>query len=116
MKITMTRFPGFPPIKGNCWQYPRDMDLWWHPLSGSEQKCLDYILRRTFGFDKNFDSISLSQFKNGIMKKDGEVLDYGTGLDKVTTLTALKALEEKGFIRIIKATGTTNKYELVMRG
>lgn len=42
-------------------------------LSGAELKVLLYIVRRTFGWKKNSDRISLSQFENGITRKTGEV-------------------------------------------
>ena len=67
-------------------------------LSGAELKVLLYICRRTFGFKKESDSISLSQMVNGIKKKNGEVLDNGTGLGKASVLRALKSLEEMGAI------------------
>jgi hypothetical protein len=35
-------------------------------LSGAELKVLLYIIRRTFGFKKQMDSISLSQMVSGI--------------------------------------------------
>jgi len=41
-------FPGFPrDIRGKYWPYPKIMDKYWHLLTGSEQKVLDFILRRT---------------------------------------------------------------------
>ena len=38
-------------------------------LSGAELKVLLYIIRRTFGFKKTEDTISLSQMLNGITTK-----------------------------------------------
>jgi hypothetical protein len=43
-------------------------------LSGAEIKVLLYICRRTFGWKKERDTISLNQLVNGIHKKDGEIL------------------------------------------
>src|SRR5436309_15304390 len=65
-------------------------------LSGAELKVLMYICRRTFGFKKDRDTISISQMTDGIQKKDGEVLDRGTGLSKDSVARAVKSLEEKG--------------------
>src|SRR5688572_23206645 len=59
-------------------------------LSGSELKVLLYIIRRTFGFKKDSDNISLNQLLNGITTKEGIVLDRGTGLTKKTLLEAIK--------------------------
>lgn len=67
-------------------------------LSGAELKVLLYIIRRTFGFKKDADTISLSQMLQGISTSDGRVLDKGTGLSKPTLLQALRSLQEKNII------------------
>ena len=67
-------------------------------LGSSEVVVLLYIIRRTFGFRKLSDNISLSQLCEGITTKDGRVLDRGTGLSKATVARALKSLERKGVI------------------
>lgn len=67
-------------------------------LSGAELKVLLYIIRRTFGFKKTQDSISISQMLHGITTKDGKVLDKGVGLSKPTLLQALRSLQEKNII------------------
>lgn len=108
------QFPGFPPepIK-NYWEYPRIMNGYWHRLTGSEQKVLDYILRHTWGYKKNADFISYSQFMKGITKKNGEVLDRGCGIKSTKTLRkALKGLKSGGFIETIENAGKTIFYKL----
>jgi len=67
-------------------------------LSGSEVKVLLYVVRRTFGFKRDSDHISLSQMTNGIQRKDGSILDKGTGLDKKTVIRAVRALVSKGIL------------------
>src|SRR3954462_397415 len=67
-------------------------------LSGAELKALLYIIRRTFGFKRDSDNISLSQMLQGIRTRDGRVLDRGVGLSKKTLLLALRTLEERGII------------------
>lgn len=67
-------------------------------LSGAELKVVLYIIRRTFGFKRQSDTISLSQLLQGIRKKNGEVLDRGTGLAKPTLLRALRNLTERAII------------------
>lgn len=67
-------------------------------LSGAELKVVLYIIRRTFGFKRQSDTISISQLLHGITKKNGEVLDRGTGLAKPTLLRALKSLTERAII------------------
>ena len=67
-------------------------------LSGAELKVLLYIIRRTFGFKKESDNISLSQLLHGITTKENIVLDRGTGLSKKTLLETIKNLIEKNLI------------------
>ena len=68
-------------------------------LKEAELKVLLYIVRRTFGFKKERDPISFTQFINGITTKDGRILDRGCGVKSPTHLSnALKSLEEKGII------------------
>ncbi len=107
-------FSGFPvEPKENYWQYPKSLDGYWHQLSGSEQKVLDYLLRHTWGYKKTSDRISISQFKNGIQKRNGEFVDKGTGLsDNTTILKALKRLEELGFITTTQEQGETKLIQL----
>jgi phage replication O-like protein O len=68
-------------------------------LSGAEVKVLLYICRRTFGFKKSSDNISLNQLVGGIRTKDGRTLDRGTRLGKASVARALKSLAEKNIIR-----------------
>ena len=104
----MKKFPGFPPEPSmNFWSYPKDLNGYWHQLTGSEQKVLDYILRHTWGFKKVADEISLTQLESGI--KD---FDKGTGLSRPTIIKALKGLIKKGFISK-KLGNKANHYELV---
>nr|MDP9472985.1 replication protein [Chloroflexota bacterium] len=51
-------------------------------LSDAELRVLLYIVRRTFGFKREADAISLSQMVSGITTREGQVLDRGTGLSK----------------------------------
>lgn len=67
-------------------------------LSGAELKVLLYVIRRTFGFKRESDNISISQMLNGLRSWDGRQLDRGVGLTKKTLLLAIKSLEEKNII------------------
>jgi hypothetical protein len=71
-------------------------------LSGAELKVLLYICRRTFGFKKASDDISINQMLNGIVKRDGTRIDYGTGLSKPSLIKALKDLQEKGILIAVR--------------
>lgn len=67
-------------------------------LTGAEFKVLAYIVRRTIGFKRASDTISLEQICSGVKRYDGASLDAGTGLSKKTAIAALKGLEDKGVI------------------
>lgn len=67
-------------------------------LQGAELKVLLYIIRRTFGFKRHSDTISLSQLQHGITTREGKVLDHGTGLSKPALLKALRSLQDKQII------------------
>jgi phage replication O-like protein O len=80
-------------------------------LSGAELKVLLYIIRRTFGFKKDTDTISLNQICKGITTKRGEVLDRGTGLSQNAVLGALKGLIAKQAIVSKRNTSREKGYE-----
>jgi phage replication O-like protein O len=112
-------FPGF--------QFPTTtpvldevFDVLMPQLSGAELKVLLYICRRTFGFKKKSDTISLHQIAHGITTRDGRVLDGGTGLCKRHVQRALKVLEKKKIIKVTRKVDETglnevNTYSLNMR-
>lgn len=81
-------------------------------LSEAELRVLLYIMRRTFGFKKKADAISLSQLTGGIRRRDGSMLDYGTGLSKPAVLKAVSGLQSKGIISVEKRTGEDGRNEV----
>jgi Bacteriophage replication protein O len=81
-------------------------------LSGAELKVLLYICRRTFGFKKDSDTISLHQIATGIKTRDGRVLDGGTGLCKRHVIRALKVLEKKNIIKVTRTVDETGLNEV----
>jgi hypothetical protein len=74
------------------------LDLVMPFLSPTEWKVCSYVVRRTFGWKKASDRISLEQICHGIVRRDGSRLDYGTQLDRKTAIKALRGLEAKGVI------------------
>lgn len=79
-------------------------DYWAPRLGEAELKVLLYIVRRTLGFKKEADAISLKQFIGGIVTHDGRVLDAGCGVKgRANVVRALKSLAEMGLIRSHKA-------------
>jgi len=68
-------------------------------LGEAPLKALLYIVRRTSGFRKLADAISLSQFQHGITTHDGRQLDKGAGIkNRTVLLRALDELEARGII------------------
>lgn len=72
-------------------------------LSEAELRVLLYIIRRTFGFKKGADTISLNQLIHGITTRDGRVLDTGTGMSRQGVMRGLKGLLAKDIIAVNKA-------------
>jgi phage replication O-like protein O len=106
----------------NTTQIPNEVfDALMPHLSGGELKVLLYICRRTFGFRKDKDSISLTQIAHGITTKAGRVLDQGTGLSKRQVQRALRVLESRKVILVERKVDETglheiNTYRLNVRG
>lgn len=71
-------------------------------LTEAELRVLLYIVRRTFGFAKNADAISLRQLTDGITARDGRILDYGTGMSRKGVIGGIKGLQQKGIIHVHK--------------
>ncbi len=80
------------------------LDLVIPRISEIEGRCLLYICRRTFGFHKDSDRISFSQFTEGIKDRRGVVLDYGAGIARSSVAKGLKHLVGAEAIRIRKTT------------
>jgi phage replication O-like protein O len=96
-------------------------DVWLARLSGAELKVLLYIIRRTFGFKKQSDPISLDQMVSGIVKKDGTRLDHGAGLARSSVQRAVDSLVARRLIVAEHNQGADGGdkpriYSLVMRG
>ena len=91
------RYGGFS--RPNYTQVPDDVfDVLLPELSESELKVLLYIIRRTFGFKKDADTISLKQMVEGIRTKDGRQLDRGAGVSKTSATRGVAGLVDKGII------------------
>lgn len=73
---------------------------------------MDFILRRTIGWRKTSDSISLGQFQKGVRGKKGK--NTGTGLSISQIRRAIDGLEEKGFVRVIRQMRKPSTFEMVM--
>lgn len=102
------KFPGFPPIKNGFWMYPKILDLYRYQLTPQEQVTLSFLLRRTVGFQKLSDKISLTQFESGL-----GMYDKGTGLNRKQVIKSIRGLETKGYIVVTRG-GKINEYSLVL--
>ena len=71
-------------------------------LTEGELRVLLYIIRHTFGWKKESDTISLSQLTDGISRKDGTHLDWGAGVSRPTAVRAVQGLERKGIIVVAR--------------
>lgn len=71
-------------------------------LTESELKVLLYVVRRTFGFKKKSDDISLRQMVEGIKTRDGRQLDSGTGLSRPAVTKGVRGLVAKGVLTAIR--------------
>lgn len=90
-------WPGF--YEPNFTPVPDDFfDVLLPALTDAELRVLCYMMRRTFGFKKRSDRISLSQITGGIVKRDGERLDGGAGISKMGAARAINGLIAKGII------------------
>lgn len=74
------------------------LDHWMAELSGAEFKVLLYVARRTYGFGKESDNISLNQMAAGIRRRDGTQLDQGTGLSRSGVKSACNRLIDRGIL------------------
>jgi len=91
-------------------QVPNEIfDELMHDLSGAEFKVLCYIARRTYGFHRIEDSISLKQICEGILTRDGRRLDHGTGLARSTAVVAIRGLVNRGLILAVRSRETSTR-------
>jgi phage replication O-like protein O len=107
------KFPGFPHEWDDEYgftQYPNMLTEFWADLSGSAQKVLDFIIRQTIGWDKEEDTIALSQFRNGIV---GKLNNRGTGLSNSQIRRAIKELEDGGYITVERNRNRPSTFRLV---
>jgi len=114
------KYRGFP--RPRTTPTPDDVfDLFLAELSHAELKVLLYIVRRTFGFKKDSDTISLKQITDGIKKRDGSILDRGAGVSERTAIRAIQTLENRGLIKVERNVSDRrgheiNKYSLHFSG
>lgn len=83
----------------NSTQIPNVMlDLWMALFPAGQFNILLYIARRTFGFGKATDAVTIDQLCRGIVTKEGKRLDWGTQLGRRTVQVALAELIARGVV------------------
>lgn len=80
-------------------------------LTEAELRVLLYIVRRTFGFKKDADAISLSQLTDGIVTREGRRLDWGAGVKRAAASRAVQGLERKGIIHAERTQSVAHGHE-----
>ena len=88
--------PNFTPVPDEFF------DLFLPDLTGAELKVFLYIVRRTLGFKRREDAVSLGQICEGITTRDGRRLDRGTGLVRSTAALAASSLVTKGLLKRVQ--------------
>ena len=110
MSSTAFHYDGFSAP--NYTQVPDDVfDVLMPQLTEAELRVLLYVIRRTFGFKKASDDISLKQLVEGIRTQDGRVLDSGAGVAKSSAVRAVKGLIAKGIVRARRNQSKERGYE-----
>lgn len=105
------KFVGFPEPKTNFTGIPNVFfDEILPHLKEGELKVMLYIFRHTYGWQKDRDCISVSQFVNGIVTKRGKRLDWGTGLVESTVKAAISSVVKSAYVlRYIAGKGRARK-------
>ena len=103
--------------------FPNELLDWIVPLlSEAEYRVLTYLIRRTFGFKKSQDSVSLDQICDGLVDQGSDLrFDRGTGLSKTAARKALKSLHSIwGLVKAEKPSrcgrGAVATYRVVLTG
>jgi len=79
------------------------IDRWMAVLSDAELRVVLYVCRRTCGWGKEADVISMAQFTGGIAARDGHVVDGGCGLRRPQSVyAALASLERRGLLALTR--------------
>lgn len=90
---------------------------WLTKLNLAEIRCIIYICRRTWGFRKEWDAISIDQFVRGVVSKDGKRLDNGVGFAETKVRSTLRELEKKRLIEVNHRSTKAHLYRVtIFRG
>jgi len=80
-------------------------------LTEAELKVMLFIIRRTFGFKKQTDSISLSQMVEGMTSRDGRRINRGAGVSRSSAIRAVRGLVQRRLVEARHSSSTEKGYE-----
>jgi hypothetical protein len=80
-------------------------------LKEGELRVMLYIMRRTYGFGKLEDRISINQLCNGITTRDGRRLDWGTGMSRSAVRRGVDGCIKKGLLVVTREQSENGEYE-----
>jgi hypothetical protein len=104
------RYKGFTSPNGTI--VPDDVfDVLAPELTEAELRVLLYVIRKTFGWKKNEDAISISQMVNGVKTRDGRIIDKGTGMSKSAVWRGANGLVAKGILNRQQSQSENGEYE-----
>jgi hypothetical protein len=81
-------------------------------LGLAERAVLLYLVRRLTGFHKESDAIALGQISHGITTRDGDELDWGTGISRSNVQSALATLVRRGYVEEEERPGKPSRYRV----
>ena len=100
-KSQRPEFPGFDRPESNFFRMPNSWtDITAEIDSIAELKCVEYILRHTWGYQEYGikKHITIDEFVNGRRRQDGSRLDKGTGLSERAVYDGLRKAVEYGLV------------------
>jgi len=80
-------------------------------LREGELRVMLYVIRRTYGFGKLADRISINQLCNGIMTRDGRRLDWGTGMSRSAVRRGVDGCIKKGLLTVTREQSKNGEFE-----
>ena len=80
-------------------------------LKEGELRIMLYIMRRTYGFGKLSDHISINQLCSGITTRDGRRLDWGTGMSRSAVRRGVDGCIAKGLLTVTREQSENGEYE-----
>jgi len=97
----MSGFEGFRYPKSNFFSLPNEWTDITHDMTSlAEMKCVEYVLRHTWGWQEFEEArrISLDEFEHGRKRKNGSRWDRGIGMSQPSIIKGIKEAVKHGFL------------------